>query len=327
LMSLLHSYTNTLGFIYNPPYPYWLDHALNDRRGANFNMNGHYLGALEDFAQVLGWLNEEDSDVFQTRADLLRQSLRTHLWDPERQLFADAWIDGELSDQFSEHANGMALAMKVANKEQADLVVKELLANDEHNYIKRTSGITIVTPAMSYFLHKGLCSYGYTDESFKLLRSRFDKMLAPNTNGTLWEEWWLDGTGRSGKFQGGRTRSDAQTESAFPPALFAEYLLGINPSKPGMKEVEISRPQSAIQQIEAKIPSPEGELVVKWNFDQNKGGELELEIPGEMQVKFNIASLSITSDQSIVVDGKELKLGKQDSAYIILSGGSHQVSF
>ena len=65
-------------------------------------------------------------------------------------------------------------------------------------------------------------------------------MLAPEHNGTLWEEWWLKGTGRTGKFNSTKTRSDAQTESCFPPALFGEYLLGVQPIKPGFEEVVIS---------------------------------------------------------------------------------------
>ncbi|GAI87756.1 unnamed protein product, partial [marine sediment metagenome] len=156
LMSLLHTYTNSLGLLDNPPYPYWLDHALNDRRGANFCLNGHYLGALEDFAQILGWLNEPGEEVYLARADLLRQSLRTHFWDNEQKLFSDALIDGERSDMFSEHANAMALAMNVATLAQVELIAKQLLVLGQHNFIQRKSGMTMVTPAMSYFLHKGL---------------------------------------------------------------------------------------------------------------------------------------------------------------------------
>jgi len=58
LMDLFQGYTDNYGLLNSPPYAYWLDHARNDRRGANFCMNGHYLGALESFAQVLGWLDE-----------------------------------------------------------------------------------------------------------------------------------------------------------------------------------------------------------------------------------------------------------------------------
>ena len=44
------------------------------------------------------------------------------------------------------------------------------------------------------------------------------KTFNTTTNGTLWEEWWRNGTGRTGEFQK-RTRSDAQTESVFPPTV------------------------------------------------------------------------------------------------------------
>lgn len=327
LLDLLHSYTHSLGFLYNPPYPYWLDHAQNDRRGANFCLNGHYLGALEDFAQVLDWLDEPDGETFRARADLLRRSLQEHLWDEEKGLFADAWIDGERSDQFSEHANAMALAMRVATDEQAQAVAAQLLADDTHNYIKRANGMTMVTPAMSYFLHKGLCEYGHVEESFRLFRQRFDKMLSADGNGTLWEEWWLDGTGRSGRFQGGRTRSDAQTESAFPPALFAEYVLGVTPLQPGMIEMEVSRVLSGVQNTEAVVPSPQGLLSIKWDLDGRVGGELDLDIPGKMAVRLDLSSLGISSREAVQVDGRGLTLEEWNKSYVLLVKGRHQISF
>ena len=215
LMQLLHSYTNQHGMIDHPPYAYWLDHAVIDRRGANTCLNGHYLGALEDFAKILTELGEQDSKVYKNHAKKLRLSMRQLLWNPERKLFADAYIEGEQSTLLSEHAQAVALAMHIASPEQAGGMIPQLLATDELNYITRSGGITMVTPAMSYFLHKGLCEYGYTDESFELFRRRFDKMLAPTTNQTLWEEWWVDSTGRSGRRMP-KSRSDAQTESAFP---------------------------------------------------------------------------------------------------------------
>ena len=66
-------------------------------------------------------------------------------------------------------------------------------------------------------------------------------MLKNDTNGTLWEEWWRNGTGRTGEFVE-RTRSDAQTESVFPPILITEYVFGLQTTKPGMTEVIISKP-------------------------------------------------------------------------------------
>jgi hypothetical protein len=328
LMELLHSYTDSLGLINNPPYPYWLDHAINDRRGANFCLNGHYLGALEDFAQVLEWLNEPGIELYQARADLIRKSLQTYLWEKEKKLFADALINGKRSDMFSEHANAMALAMNVATPEQAAYIAKQLLVNDDHNYIKRESGIIMVTPAMSYFLHAGLCNYGYIEESFRMFRERFDKMLKTSTKGTLWEEWWLNATGRSGILQKGRIRSDAQTESAFPPALFAEFLLGIRPSKPGLREIVIFRPSSELNHIVGGVPSPEGKLFVKWNFrKKSKDGELNIKIPGKMQVKLDLESFDIREGQELLLDGQPLNPDLNQSPYFILSKGDHTIKF
>jgi alpha-L-rhamnosidase len=320
LMDLLHSFTYDLYFIDNPPYAYWLDHSINDRRGTNLCLNGHYFGALKDYAEILGFLNIDNTEVkYQIEAAHLSFG---HFWDEEKQLFADAIIDGKPSQMFSEHGNAMALAMKGAWPDEAEQVAKQLLADDNHDYMKRESGITMVTPAMSYFLHKGLCEYGYVDESFDLFRRRFDKMLDENTNQTLWEEWWLDGTGRTGKFQGGRTRSDAQTESAFPPALFAEYLLGIQITKPGMKEVMIKKTKSSLKNIESSIPTPRGNLNVKWNKTDEKG-ILKLVIPTETVVKIEMEDFEQKKGNQILINGEVV----QKNEVLSLSEGKYKVEF
>jgi hypothetical protein len=327
LLGLLHRFTDSDGMINSPPYPYWLDHAVNDRREANLCMNGHYLGALEDFAQLLGWLNESDAHVFQVRSDHVRQSLRKFFWDPERKLFADAFVDGARSTLFSEHANAMALAVDVATPEQAEAIAQQLIARDERDFIHRESGITMVTPAMSYYLHAGLCKNGYVADSFRMLQERFKRMLRSDANGTLWEEWWLDGTGRTGVLAKGRTRSDAQTESAFPPALFTEFLLGIRPTQPGLKEVTLFRSDSGLRNIEGAIPSPEGRLTVRWRFYEDRGGELEVNIPGGMCVKLDIESLDVAPGERVLVNGRGFDPTEEDTAYLSLDRGTHHVQF
>lgn len=321
LMALLHSYTNEYGMIYNPPYPYWLDHAQIDRRGANLNLNGHYLGALEDFAEVLDWLGESDREIFQDRAKELRASIGKYFWNPERQLFVDAWIDGEQSEACGEHANAMALAMGIATEKQAQAVAKQLLIQDSLDYINRSNGMTMVTPAMSHFLHKGLAEYGFVDESFELFRRRFDKMLDPTTNGTLWEEWWLDHTGRSGRKRP-KSRSDGQTESCFPPDLFGQYLLGIEPVEPGLGKVVLSRPNTDLQKIEGSVPGPKGNLDVKWTFEGD-GARLRLDIPKGMAVSLNLKQWNLEPDQVLKINGGSVNLKKE----MVLTAGKVEVVF
>ena len=326
LLGLLHGYTHELGFIYDPPYAYWLDHARNDRRGANFTLNGHYLGALEDMAEVLGWLGEPQSKIYQQRADLLRNSLQTYFWDSSQGLFVDAWIAGERSPQLSEHANAMALAMNIATPAQAASVAQKLLEKDPLNYIRRASGMTMVTPAMSYFLHKGLCEYGYLDESFELFRRRFDKMLAPNTNHTLWEEWWLDGTGRSGVLQK-KSRSDAQTESAFPTALFAEYLVGITPMEPGLSQVHLAKTSTQLKHIAAQIPSPWGILSISWDLNNASNRELQLDIPKGMELTLDVQSLDLKDGDEFHMNGQVISFHSQKRPLHTFTGGKYTISF
>ena len=285
LMSLLNDYTNADGLIDNPPYPYWLDHAIQDRRGANLCLNGHYHGALSDFADVLDWLGAPGADRHRQQAKRIRNAIQEKFWNAERGLFCDALVGGQQSAQFSEHGNAMALATGAATEEQAASVASALLVEDDSSFTIRESGIVMATPAMAYFLHKGLCQYGYVQESLAMLKRRFNRMLDKDTNQTLWEEWWRDGTGRTGRFEK-RTRSDAQTESAFPPALFGQYILGIQPIAPGMREVEIHVPRSGLDNASGTLPSPLGPLSVEWDLGS---GRLTLNVPEGMRIDFNHA--------------------------------------
>ena len=322
LMALLNSFTDSSGLINSPPYAYWLDHTLNDRTGANLTLNGHYLGALENFESLLEWLEDPAASLYKKRSKRLRNSIADGFWNPKKGLFVDALTNGKQSKSYSEHGNAIALAYKIANPDQAKIVSEKLLQDDKNDFVKRKNGMTMVSPAMSYFFFLGLAENGYTEESLKLFNQRFSKMLAPETNKTLWEEWWRDGTGRSGKFVGGRTRSDAQTESAFPPALFARYILGLNVSQPGIKEILITRPHTSLKHIKATLPTPQGELYIKWTF--TKKNKLELKIPEAMHVKIDLEKLS---QNTIYINKKTLKESDSNKKYISLSKGSYSLVF
>jgi hypothetical protein len=321
LMALLHSFTNTLGLIDNPPFAYWLDHALIDRRGANFYLNGHYLGAVEDFAEVLAWLGmEAEADEHRERAALLRASLRKYFWNDTKKLFCDALVDGVQSSMFSEHANGMALAMGVATVEQGRAVAEQLLVDDDHDYIRRESGLIMVTPASSYLLHLGLCRYGHAKASLEMFQDRFDKMFREGQNNTLWEEWWLDRTGRSGRFTN-KTRSDAQTESAFPPALFGEYVLGLQPMTPGLKQIRLALQACGLTRMEGTLPTPGGAVSVAWDLGK---GRLVVDIRDDLEVELDLDSLAPEQTRAISLNGKQVAAS---AGTITLSKGKSHVQF
>lgn len=323
ILALMEEYTNAGGLIDNPPYAYWLDHAKNDRRGANLNLNGHYIGALEDMADILQWLEIDGAKTYSAQAKLAKSTIQKEFWNDEKGLFVDAVIDGKQSTQYSEHAQAMALSFKIATKEQADIVISTLLKEDDLNYIKRSNGMFMVTPAMSYFLHKGIAEYGYIDASFSLFRRRFDQMLEEGMNGTLWEEWWRDASGRYGKLaMKGRTRSDAQTESAFATALFAEYLLGVEPTQPGMTELSLARMDHQLGHINGTLPTPNGNLGIEWIVKDEKG-TLSLSVPKGIKVNVETASLLQNKKGEITLNNQKI----DQNTKVTIQEGEHLIKF
>ena len=288
-------------------------------------MNGHYLRALEDFSQLLKWMSlTEESSALDEQVQDIRQFIVTNFWDEEKQLFADAFVDGERSNQFSEHANAMALAGKIASEQQAEIVAKQLLLKDNHNFVRRANGMTMVSPAMSYFLYKGLANYGYEEASLHMLNQRFSHMLKPETNGTLWEESWLDGSGRTGEFIGGRTRSDAQTESVFPPALFVNYILGLEVTKPGMSEMQLVKPATTLKNVSGEIPTPQGSVKIEWNFGEPNS--LSISVPENTRVKLDTESLN-RNKKEVSINGKPLNTPSNIGNYHMLTSGVYKISF
>lgn len=306
LMSLLHSFTNDDGLITDPPYSYWLDHTLNDRTGANLCLNGHYLGALEGFAKTLYWLEDSYALEFNKRSKKLRKAISENFWNEKKGLFVDAFTNGTQSKKYSEHGNAIALAYKIASPEQAKTIAEQLLENDSNNFVKRKNGMIMVSPAMSYFLHVGLSENGYVTESLDLFKRRFSKMLAPETNQTLWEEWWRDGSGRTGKFIGGRTRSDAQTESAFPPQLFVRYIMGLQLTKPGAKEITIQLDKKNSKSFEAILPTVRG--IIELKYTKGKRDVYQIKAPKNTIFTIDTSKLSATEKQNLKLNGKVVGL-------------------
>jgi hypothetical protein len=146
----------------------------------------------------------------------------------------------------------------------------------------------MVTPASSYLFHLGLCRHGHVRESLALFRDRFDRMFEQGQNGTLWEEWWLDRTGRNGRQPVRKTRSDAQTESAFPPAMFGEFILGLRPLAPGMRRLSLTLHDCGLTRMSGSLPTPGGWVAVDWDLEE---GRLELNICDDVEVELALQSL------------------------------------
>jgi hypothetical protein len=297
---------NAAGLIENPPYPFWLDHANLDHRGESFALNALYLTALENYAETLGWLKAPGKEETAARAERVRAALRTGFWSETRGLFADGRISGRLSPRFSEQTNSLALACSLATHEQAKSIAAKIVSPTEKELVRST-------PLFMYWVTEGLFRAGFGKQALDLLKARFRHMLDAGF-GTLWEEWALDASNRSGEWLS-KARCTAQAEASFPPYSLMRWVLGVEPVAPGWNEVLIHPPQGGPAEVGGAIPLPQGPLVLNW-----KGATLKITAPPGPRV-----ALALNGAKRIVLDGRTLAAAEISSGRIPLSAGSHVV--
>jgi len=151
-----------------------------------------------------------------------------------------------------------------------------------------------------------------------MLWSRFGHMTAPESNGTLWEEWWLNGSGRSGSLKSDPSgRSDAQTESVFPPALFLRYILGLVPVRPGMEEGVLRYwPSSRLARRHGAIPTSFGLLETAWDVSAGQFG-VELRTPPGTSVNTDLASMGSPQLECVSVDGRRPSPSREKNGFLV----------
>jgi hypothetical protein len=151
-------------------------------------------------------------------------------------------------------------------------------------------------------------------------------MLSPHDNGTLWEEWWLDGTGRSGTLRPiASGRSDAQTESAFFPGLFSRYVLGIEPVEPGLRDVVLRYyPANRLRRRLGTVPTPSGLLGVGWEITPTEY-LISLQIPTATTVRIDLSSLGVRPSNEILLNGIAASAQQLKDGFLVVSPGDHTV--
>jgi P pilus assembly chaperone PapD len=97
--------------------------------------------------------------------------------------------------------------------------------------------------------------------------------------------------------------------------------------KPGMKEVELFYSPAGLDLVEGKVPSPEGFLTVRWDLNGDRNSELDVEVPGKMLVKLNLASLDVPPGKQILINGQPIFPDGDSTSFFIMSEGSHKVEF
>jgi alpha-L-rhamnosidase len=182
-------------------------------------------------------------------ADQLSQTIKSKYWDSSRNLFADT--PGK--DQFSQHANSLAILAGLVEGPQAQAIGNTILSD---------TSLTQASIYFKYYLHLALVKAGLGDgylDWLDIWRKNIELGL------TTW--------GETSEVES--TRSDCHAWGSSPNIEFFRILLGIESDAPYFEKVKIEPHLGSIESISGEMPHLRGKIAVSY---QREGGHWTVKI-------------------------------------------------
>lgn len=306
--------------LHKPPYPYWIDWARLAQGDKNFILNALQLKAFQDYARLLRWLQaDEMARRWESEAQSLKLALK-NFWSPGAQLFSDNLNAGGPDQNFSEHANALAIVTGVADSLQTASILRQLIDNSGGSYMEQAV-------LFNYWVAEALCMHGYGTEAINLLKQRYSHMVYDDEIGTLWEYANIHAQNIGTRGSNGNDRweprswSAMQAENTFPASILSQYVLGLRPVAPGCSEVLIGVMDMPYNRYSGALPVPGGELTVSRNANL-----IELSVPQGTSVILRLKELHSMKVQSLVINREQFQInGFSDD--VRLPQGKYRIVF
>lgn len=260
-----NKYQQADGSLKNPPYWNFTDWTESKGWGNGMPPIGDGNSAALDF-QLLWALqlaadlekelgSKENNQIYTSRANQLRATIRKKYWVEEKKLFADR----PAKDVFSQHSNTLAILTGMVNGKDATALAEKILSD------KNLAQATIY---FKYYVHQAITKAGLGDRYLSLL----DDWRSNLQNGmTTWAEI----------SDVNRTRSDCHAWGASPNIEFLRIVLGIDSDAPGFRKVKIEPHPGALTNLSGSMPHPNG--VIKADYTKaNNGWTSTIELPSNV---------------------------------------------
>jgi hypothetical protein len=306
--------------VHLPPYKYWIDWAKLAQGEQNFIINGLQMLSFDYYAELLQWLGEgEEAKKWTIEADKMRDSLK-RFWSKDKELFAENMNGGKIDNNFSEHANALAVVGGVATPEQSEIIVKKIIDN-------RANPVMEESVLFNYWVVEAICRMGYVNEGIDYLKKHYAHMLVEGELGTLWEYANLYAqnkgkryTGARDKFEG-RSWCTAQGENGFPGISLSRWVLGFDSDTPGLKEIEINALYSPFKNFSGVLPTPQGVIKV-----ERKDNKVSVDVPTGVTAVLSKDKLVSNKIKTITVDGEVQTIATLQGD-IQIKEGKHSIEF
>jgi hypothetical protein len=210
-------------------------------------MSVSWLGALQQGARIEAALGDRArGEADATKAEAVKQAIRTRCWVPARGLFADN-PDGTV---FSQHMNALAILYDVATPEEATAILDRIVAAGKG--IDAPAGMFTTSYYFAWYLAQAFVHAGQGDRYLRLLDTWRDLL---KLNYTTWPE------------ERGDTRSDSHAWSAHPTADLLGIVAGIGPGEAGYRSVRIAPALGDLKRVDATAATPAGPVRVRYRVE------------------------------------------------------------
>lgn len=262
--------------------------------------------AAADLARAVG--EPADAEHYTETADLLRDAMDRHLFDPDRRAYADGLdADGRRLGHHAIHAQLFPLWAGAVPTHRVDAVVADLAG--------RGMACSVYAAA---FLLEGLFDQAAGDVALPLITAPGDRswrhMLDLGAGSTM-EAWDV-------VFK--PNLSHSHPWAASPAYLLPQGLFGLRPLEPGYRSFAIRPQPGPLDQAEVRLPVPAGAITVTARRDGDRQ-EYVIEVPPDSTGHF---SLPAGAPAELELDGATVRLradGRWLTSDTPLGPGEHRV--
>ncbi len=256
-----------------------LDWSSVYSQGCSSTLNALWARALEDVADMAGWLGDVGTVQWATGRRVEVAASFDRFWDPSRSVYVDHIVDGEVRRAAAQHPGAAALAAGIVPADRIAAVVDRLVDRDRlirhswvmdpltadgaaDGFIHLVNGypdpdwdvdeqMVEAQPFFRYVVHDGLARAGRADLITGLCR---DWSVFLDAGETTWPECWQGGTRCHGW-------------SSTPSRDLVVHTLGITPAEPGYAAVRVAPALGDLEWARAVVPSPHGPIRVEAHAD------------------------------------------------------------
>jgi alpha-L-rhamnosidase len=245
--------------------------------GASGKINLAFCDALRSMSKMCSAVGVKDT--FSSRADLLKDSILSHLWNDEAGVMRMSDISSPTG--ICQDINAYSITTGIApphSKSTAALAApKDSTLPLAFLGIDRWDQMKVVSPYASGFAVEALFERSYGDKAIELLERVWGIMADetnPNYSGGHWEALKPDGTPITDD------TSLMHGWSTWPVYLLPRYLGGVQPLEAGWSSFTVKPVLAGLDTVDIKLSTPEGEIGVHLDIQERLGtGDIKVMAP------------------------------------------------